>query len=234
MFAKAIKKTEKAMFPIFRFDQISLEQAKVSVVGTGFFINLDGNFISVTHVFDNTTPQTKFYFFGFLPNDLKNPPLEIEEVTRDNQNDIFVGKIKIKTPDYFQLSNELPPIGRSVCIGGYPLATIGNNDIGGLELSGVRRYFQPSFVLDYFKVNTKNAAGLAMIHDGFLVRDFGLFGMSGGPVFDKDAIVLGMQASVTDPRISTNGTRSITVENAAAIRSNLIRDLLNKGGVGIK
>lgn len=231
MFASAIKKTEKAMFPIFRIDQISLDKSRVNVAGTGFFINSNGVFISVSHVFENITPQTKFLFLGFLPNNLSNPPLEIEEVARDNQNDIFVGKIKTKTPNFLKLLNKIPPIGRSACIGGYPLAVITNNENGGLELGGVRRYFQPSFVLDHLKMNVDDGKGTMKTHDGFSVRDFGLFGMSGGPVFDKNATILGMQASVTNPRVSSNGSRSITVENAVAIRSNLIFDLLRDNGV---
>lgn len=71
-----------------------------------------------------------------------------------------------------------------------------------------------------------NGQGLIRTHDGFLVRDIGLFGMSGGPVFDTNATILGIQGSVTAPRVSTNGIRQISVENAAVIRSNLILEFL--------
>jgi hypothetical protein len=64
------------------------------------------------------------------------------------------------------------------------LATIATNSEGQLELGGVRRYFQPSFVLDSITADMDNGAGLIRKHDEFLVRDFGLFGMSGGPAFD--------------------------------------------------
>ena len=75
--------------------------------------------------------------------------------------------------------------------------------------------------------NSDNGAGKIRKHDGFLVRDVGLFGMSGGPVFDTRGVVVGMQGSVTPPRVSTHSSgRSISVENALAIRSNLILDLL--------
>ena len=71
------------------------------------------------------------------------------------------------------------------------------------------------------------------MHDGFLVRDFGLYGMSGGPVFDTSATVVGIQGSVTDVRKSTNGTQTIDVQNAAAIRSERIRDLAKAAFVEI-
>jgi S1-C subfamily serine protease len=81
-------------------------------------------------------------------------------------------------------------------------------------------------------MNCDNGAGKIRAHDGFLVRDFGLFGMSGGPVFDKAGTVIGMQGSVTAPRVSEGaGGRKITVENAAVIRSGLILELLEKNHI---
>jgi len=142
-------------------------------------------------------------------------------------------KVDFKNSDFVHLLKQIPDIGLSVCVSGYPLAVITANSQGGLELGGVRRYFQPSFVLDKCKVNCDNGAGKKRTHDGFLVRDFGLFGMSGGPIVDKKGVVVGMQGSVTQPRVSSNGQRAITVENAIAIRSNLIIDFLAKNKIDI-
>ena len=176
----------------------------------------------------NANAQTKYFYFGLLPENPENPQLEISELGRNDTNDIYIGKIDKKTPNYLGFSTKLVDIGRTVCIGGYPLATIVANPQGGIDVAGVRRYYQPSFVLDYGKMIATNPAGTARTHDGFLVRDFGLFGMSGGPVFDTRGVVLGVQASVTDPRqsISGDGKRTISVENAMAIRSNLIFDFI--------
>ncbi len=223
MFVHAIKTIQKSMFPIFRVEQVNPTQQQVSVVGTGFFISANGNFVSVAHVFDNKNTTTKYFYFGRLPDNLENPPIEIEEIVRDDSNDIFIGRVKKKTPNFLILSKKIPDIGRTVCISGYPLAQLTSNAQGGLELGGVRRYFQPSFILDYAKAQSDNGKGVIRTHDGFLVRDFGLFGMSGGPVFDTSGTVLGIQGSVTSPRVSTGGNgRSISVENALTIKSALV------------
>ena len=234
MFVKAIKKISKAMFPIVFTEQVSPTEAKIGVVGTGFFINSDGYFVSAAHVFDNSTPATKFIFSGYLPDTVQNPPIEIKEIARDDTNDIFIGQINIKTPNFVELSNKPTEIGKTVCVSGYPLANI-IADRGIIHLGGVRRYYQPSFVLDYGKINLDNGKGTLRTHDGFLVRDIGLFGMSGGPVFDVEGKVLGMQGSVTNPResISGDGKRKIIVENALAIRSDLVLEVLKSKNIKI-
>jgi len=222
----------QAIFPIFRWEKISASEARIAVVGAGFFINSKGYFVSVIHIFDNPTTDTKFLYLGRLSDEIQNPQLEIREITRDDEHDIFVGKLETKNRKYLYLADKIPHIGRSVCVSGYPLAHITRNTQGGLEVSGVRRYFQPSFVLDRALLNSDNGAGKIRKHDGFLVRDVGLFGMSGGPVFDTKGVVVGVQGSVTQPRISKNAAgRSISVENAVAIRSNLILDLLKKSSI---
>ena len=229
MFVKSIRIARKAMFPIFCFEKLTPQkQLKVGVVGTGFFINSEGYLATVAHIFDRKSQNVTFKYWGILPDKVINPPLEIQEVARDNKNDIFIGKVDAKSPGFFLLCKKIPDVGRSVCVSGYPLAKITKNPQGGAELGGVRRYFQPSFVLDKVKMNSKTN-GVIRKHDGFLVRDVGLFGMSGGPVFDPDGIVVGIQASVTSPRESKNAAgRKIVVENACVIRGNLIQSFLRK------
>jgi len=227
MFVKAIKIAKEAMFPIFKVEKISSSQSRIGVAGAGFFINAKGYFVTVAHVFDSMNKQTLFKYHGLLPDNVHNPAITIIEVAKDDDNDIFIGRLKgISSKKYFHLANILPEVGKSICIGGYPLAQISNNAKGGLELGGVRRYFQPSFVLDKIVINSDGAKRTRK-HDGFLVRDIGLFGMSGGPVFDMKGKVLGVQGSVTQPRVSRgSGGREIEVENAIVIKSKTVISLL--------
>src|SRR6185436_5936986 len=108
MFVKSIKIATDAMFPIFRWDQVTSQQAHVSVGGTGFFINSEGYFVSVAHVFEKPTPTTKFLYVGKLPEEILNPALEIKEIFRDDDLDIFVGKIDLKNTTYFNLAHDIP------------------------------------------------------------------------------------------------------------------------------
>jgi len=231
MFVEAIKKIAKTMFPIFFVEEIGHGQTTLGICGTGFFINEEGVFASVAHIFDSKTEKTKYVFSGFLPDNVINPPLEIQELCRDDEHDIFIGKVNMKTPDSLTISDKMPEIGKTICIAGYPLAEITLNNAGGFELSGVRRYYQPSFVLDYTSINIDNGKGIIRTHQGFLVRDFGLYGMSGGPVFDVNGKIYGIQGSVTRPRISTNGTDSISVQNAVAIKTDLVLALLESNDI---
>ena len=231
MMVKAVREIKKGMFPIFR--RISMgPQVGLGVAGSGFFVSNDGVFVTTAHIFDGADAQTQFIYYGRLPENLQNPPLQIQELARDNNNDIYIGRIALANTDFLRFSNVVAEVGQTVCIAGYPLARITLNAQGGFELSGVRRYFQPSFILDHGEANADNGQGVIRTHRGFLIRDFGLFGMSGGPVVDIEGRIIGMQASVTDPRESTNGTRTITVENALAINNNRIVEMLEANGIG--
>jgi len=233
MFVKSIKIAKEAMFPIFRLKKLE-NRRNIAVVGTGFFINRRGYFVSVAHLFDNADTDTTFRYYGKLPDNLEQPALEIREIARQDEYDIFIGKVDIASPRYFYLDKNIPDVGKSVCISGYPLAKIIANSQGGAELGMVRRYFQPSFVLDRVAAKNNDRNGNVRVHDGFLVRDVGLFGMSGGPVFDVRGKVFGIQASVTEPRESKNSTgRTIVVENAIAIGSNRIMNFLKSQKVRV-
>lgn len=234
MFVNAVEIATKAAFPIFRNQQLPGNQQSWMVAGAGFFISPQGHFASVAHLFDSAGPGVKFLYLGQVPETVVNPPIKIQEIARDDDRDVYIGKIDITPAAYFSLSLEDAPLGRSVCIVGYPLAQLAPNADGGLEVGGARRYIQPSFVLDHGISRAISDSGRTREHHGFLVRDVGLFGMSGGPVFDINGIVLGIQGSVTPPRISEGGGRKITVENAQAIKSSIIIELARDNNVPVQ
>lgn len=233
MFANAVVKVVKGMFPIFAYKEVAPNQFNVAVVGTGFFINSGGDFASVAHLFDGHGPDVTFRYLGRLPEELEAPPLPISEVCRDDPRDVFVGHVPVKHADFLALRDDLVETGRSVAISGYPLAQLSLNATGGLEVGGVRRYFQPTFVLDTATGTAVGPTGVHRTHQGYLARDVGLFGMSGGPVFDVNGVVVGIQASVTDRRVSRNvDGREIAVENAIVIGSPTVVNVLATNHVG--
>ena len=230
---RAVREIKKGMFPIFS-RTIHGSQITMSSLGSGFFVNSNGVFVTTAHLFDNSTLQTEYLYCGLLPDNLQNPPLQIKEIVRDNTADIYVGKVALENINFLKFTDAIPEVGKTVCIAGYPLPNITINGQGGFDLGGVRRYFQPSFILDSASGNVKNEQGVIRTHKGFAIRDFGLFGMSGGPVVDINGHVLGMQASVTDPRESTNGTRTIIVQNAIAIANDRVIQLLQDNNIEVE
>lgn len=233
MFANAVARVVKGMFPIFAFTDIAPGQTKVDVLGTGFFINSNGDFASVAHLFDGHGPNSLFRYLGRLPEELVAPPLTIAEVCRDDQRDVYVGHVNVSHGDFLALRDDLVETGRSVAISGYPLAQLSLNVMGGVELGGVRRYFQPTFVLDQVTGTATGPTGIVRTHPGYLARDVGLFGMSGGPVFDVNGVVVGIQAAVTARRVSKNADgREISVENAIVIGSPVVTNVLANHTVG--
>jgi hypothetical protein len=233
MFADAVAKVVKGMFPIFAFTDIAPGQIKVDVLGTGFFINSNGDFASVAHLFDGHGPNASFRYLGRLPQELVAPPLPISEVCRDDQRDVYVGHVHVNHGDSLVLRDDLVEPGRSVAISGYPLAQLSLNAAGGVEVGGVRRYFQPTFVLDQVTGTAAGSTGIIRTHTGYLARDVGLFGMSGGPVFDVNGVVVGIQAAVTDRRVSKNADgREIAVENAMVIGSPIVTNVLANNRIG--
>ncbi len=218
MFVAAIRRVEKAVFPIFRV-KVDGSSTELAISGAGFFIDSKGTFASVAHIFDGAPPGAEFKYPGRLPNDCIAHPLPITELARDSQKDLFIGKVDLKPTGFLPLLRGVPDVGRGVCIVGYPMPNIGAA-ADGFDVGGVRRYPQPSFVLDHGAWTTKDGR----LHEGFLVRDVGLFGMSGGPVVDTSGWATGIQAAVYD-RVCTNGTQQILVQNAVVIKAESIQRL---------
>jgi trypsin-like peptidase len=219
MFVRANKKVKSAIFPLFRVSPKAPNQIDLTHLGAAFFIDDKGTFVTCAHLFDNAPAGSRFTYFGHLPENLQNPQIEIVELGRDDMADIVIGHLKMPNPtSYLELAREVPDPGKQVCIVGYPLAQIGMNAQGGVELGGVRRYPQPSFVIDGMQLALNDGRH----RRGFCVRDIGHSGMSGGPVVDENGSALGMQSAVAH-RKDKLGKHEIIVHNAMAIDAPQIR-----------
>jgi hypothetical protein len=177
MMTKAVREIKKGMFPIFS-RVVNGHQVTLSSIGSGFFINNAGVFVTAAHLFDGVIPQIEYLYCGLLPDNLQNPPMQIQEVARDNAADVYVGKVDLQNTNFLKFTDATADVGKTVCIAGYPLPNITINNQGGFDLGGVRRYFQPSFILDKANASTVNSWGVVRKHTGFAIRDFGLFGTS--------------------------------------------------------
>ncbi len=217
MFVSAIKRVEKAMFPIFCEEDIGNGQSNVGFLGTGFFIDKMGTFVTCAHLFDGVTAGARLTYRGRAPDAPHNPTVPIRELYRTDQQDIFIGSIEVSPASFLTLARSPCDAGRFLCVAGYPLAELKTGAGGALDFSGIRRYYQPSLVIDRAQV----PARCGRLHNGFIMANVTYFGMSGGPVFDTGAAVIGMQAAVVT-RESTNGAQKIVVQNGVAVGSDLI------------
>ncbi|KKM98229.1 hypothetical protein LCGC14_1160030 [marine sediment metagenome] len=97
-----------------------------------------------------------------------------------------IGKVEENFFPVVESNEEIPKRGTSVCLCGYPMTKLNQNTDGSLNVNLVRKYWQPSFVIDQ------------MIHKNiksFITQHPSLPGMSGGPVFDINGKVYGMDYS---------------------------------------
>lgn len=226
LLAKAIEIVSKSIFPIF-FELRQEDRVGIKTAGTGFFIDDNGTFLTACHVIDSAPNGARKLYIGNIPYRRINPPVEIEEIRRNNDRDIFIGRIE---RDYFEpltLAEGGPPIGKTLCLCGYPLAEISIVE-GRINTNNVRQYYQPTFVLDGADVQIGDSTGTIRSYSGFMTRDASYPGMSGGPIFDVDGIVWGMNVA----HMSRNIPRPphpnpIEVINGISIKTEILSQVIN-------
>ncbi len=223
MYQKAISKIKKSIFPVFLYNTEN-EIASWEAVGTGFFINENGYFLTSHHVI-NFKPYTPYrpVFIGNLPNTVTDGPVDIKEVFSDPARDIFLGRIDRDFLPPVQLSFDTQHVGKSVVSCGYPLPEFSINSDGSLELSKVRQYWQPTFVIDQYDADYSNATYKNVI----ITRDPSINGMSGGPLFDKNGNVIGMSAANYHRNVPGSDIR---IDNGVAIKISSLTDIIKMAG----
>jgi S1-C subfamily serine protease len=207
MFADAVAKLAPSIFPVF-YAYEHADGPVIGVSGTGFFVDDDGLFVTADHIMNCAPADAGYYYFGNLPDELVQPPLEIERVASDPGRDLYLGRVQRDQLRSVEFSAEAVRPGDSVCLSGYPLAEV-STDAGGGFVADVRRYWQPTFVIDATQAVVGDRA-----YDGYIVGHPCFSGMSGGPVFDVEGKVRGMAAATVtrtepqpegDPTVVKNG-----------------------------
>ena len=198
MFTKAAKRVLDWIFPILTIRQNDKGEL-FSGCGTGFIINDEGFFVSAGHVLDSSGGPVAYWTASVYDN--------IEMYTLDQNADLAVGKLKdargvVSGKSYPSFANHADmdvPLGKSMCVAGYPL-----NDVRpGLDKdnetvipsSQTFREAAPYFMEGIFSRAVRSPVTLRgttvrVVHLADLTA-YGLGGQSGGPVFDKDAIIYG-------------------------------------------
>jgi S1-C subfamily serine protease len=220
MYQEAVTNIKNSIFPIF-FVSVQGQNTQIGVSGTGFFISNQGHFLTALHVITDVPANSTLQYRGNIPDHIVNPPILIEEIYRDPVRDIFLGRVNIEGVIPVTFSLDRPRAGKSVCLCGYPLAQLGQNPDGSLNVGGVRQYWQPTFIIDAITVTdqTKN-------YLGFITQDISLNGMSGGPVFDNAGIVYGIDTAFITREIPQNdGRPTIQVHNGVALVNAVIADV---------
>ncbi|MGY1632601.1 serine protease [Geodermatophilus sp. SYSU D01186] len=207
MFADAVATLTASIFPIF-YAYENDDGPIISVSGTGFFVDDQGLFVTGDHIMTCAPAGAEYYYFGNLPDEVIQPPLEIERVASDPGRDLFLGRVRRNHLRAVEFSGEAVRPGDSVCLSGYPMAEVSVGAEGGF-VADVRRYWQPTFVVDA----TQAVVG-HRVYDGYIVGHPCFSGMSGGPVFDVEGKVRGMAAATVtrtepglegDPTVVKNG-----------------------------
>ena len=219
MYQVAIQKIKNSIFPIF-FTYTEDNVPKIGVAGTGFFIDDQGHFLTALHVLTEAPANALFQYRGNIPGHVINPPQELIEIFKDPVRDILLGKINNieSVPVAFVLDR--PQIGKSVCLCGYPLAQLSTDPNGSLNVSAVRQYWQPTYIIDTITITNPGQNYL-----GFLTQDISLNGMSGGPVFDSEGIVHGVDTAFLHREIPQKGKPAIQVYNGVALENTAIIDV---------
>jgi S1-C subfamily serine protease len=214
MYADAVAKITESIFPIF---YIQSRGDLVGVCGTGFFVDNSGLFLTADHIMAAVPTGSRMYYYGKAPDEVCEPAVEIEHLASDPGQDLYLGRV---SRDYLQpveVSNEAVRPGDSVCLSGYPMAVLSISPQGGL-VGNVRRYWQPTFVID-----ATEAVIDGRTYDGYIVQDPCLAGMSGGPVFDIEGKVRGMAAANLTRTIPEPGGTPTIVRNGIVSHGEHIR-----------
>jgi S1-C subfamily serine protease len=214
MYAEAVARISESIFPIF-FVRLDGDASFIGVAGTGFFVDDRGLFVTAEHTVADASAGSRLYYYGNVPEGVCEP-VEIECVATDPARDLYLGRVARDHTTPVAMATEAVRSGDAVCLAGYPMAVPWLPDRG---LAGnVRRYLQPTFVIDEAEVVIGHRT-----YEGYIVQHACLRGMSGGPVFDPRGRVRGMAAATLTRTVPDPGGSPTVLQNGVVVGVEHIR-----------
>jgi len=218
MFTDSIQTVRKSIFPIF----FTGKNGTHGSLGTGFFIDQKGHFLTASHVINAKPVDAQFAYLGNIPNKnfVSKKPIPIKIIMQNDQLDLALGKIDHEILPPLSFAKEEAKIGQSISLCGYPLPHIkakpisnDGNTVGvNIDVTQVRQYWQPTMKMDRIRKNSFYNKPF----DSFITQHPSLPGMSGGPIFDLQARVVGVNTANATRKIQRSNT-TISVENGIGI-----------------
>ena len=218
MFTDSIQKVRKSIFPIFFFGK----NGSHGSLGTGFFIDDKGHFLTANHVIKALPPDGTLAYLGNIPNSnfKSKKPLGMKIIAQDDQTDLALGKIDAELLPPLIFAKEEAQIGQSIALCGYPLPQIkakpvqnNGTTVGvNIDVTQVRQYWQPTMKMDRIRKNSFYNKPF----DSFITQHPSLPGMSGGPIFDLNGQVVGVNTANATRQIQRS-TTTLQVENGIGI-----------------
>lgn len=191
MFSKSIQKGKNSIFPIIVTTFKDGKAVGRQVAGTGFFINDKGVFVTALHVVNGNTENAEYGSLGNIPYiRFKNAtPEPLIELGRNEDLDLYVGKLENNIENGLEIYKARPPEGTSIVIGGYPFPHITKTPQGASNFFTVRQYWQSGIIIDYLNMNHIDKR---LKYEGFLIDKRTIPGMSGGPALNLAGQIVGM------------------------------------------
>lgn len=225
MFSNAIQSVKLSIFPIFNTSPKS-----TGVLGTGFFIDDKGHFLTAAHVINALPKDAALGYLGNIPHSkfIGKKFIPIQIISKNDDQDLAFGKVNEDILPPLLLSQENPKIGESISLCGYPLPMITKSEnpqtSSSLDVTAVRQYWQPTIMMDSVR---KDFLYKKKFHS-FLTQHAALPGMSGGPIFNLDSKVVGVISANWTRRIPRPNGVNLNVENGIGIDLSEVNRFLEK------
>lgn len=214
MFSKAIQIVKHSIFPIF-----NTSQSTTGVLGTGFFIDDQGHFLTAAHVINALPKNAKLGYLGNIPHTkfIGKKFIPVSVLAKNDGKDLAFGKVEEDILPPLQFAESAPLIGESISLCGYPLPMITKSQLpstkSSLDVTAVRQYWQPTIMMDSIR---KDFLYKKQFHS-FLTQHAALPGMSGGPIFNLESKVVGVISANWTRRIPRPNGVNLNVENGIGI-----------------